>query len=82
MSQKVTVFSSPACPYCVQVKEFLKESKVEFDVVDLGKEPDKAQQLVEKTGQMGVPVTIIDNDGKEEIVVGFNQEQLKQILKI
>ena len=82
MSQKITVFSSPACPYCIQVKEFLKENKVEFDLVDLGKEPDKAQQLVEKTGQMGVPVTIIEENGKEEILVGFNQEQLKQTLKL
>ncbi|MBW2987751.1 glutathione S-transferase N-terminal domain-containing protein [Candidatus Woesearchaeota archaeon] len=74
--KKVIVYSTPTCPFCVHAKEFLKENNVEFEDIDVSKDQAKAKEMVEKSGQMGVPV--IDIDG--EIIVGFNKEKIKEAL--
>ncbi len=73
---KVTVYSTPTCPHCKHAKDFLKEKNVEFEDVDVSADRDKAKEMVEKSGQMGVPV--IDVDGK--IVVGFDQAKLEEMI--
>ena len=78
MNKNVMVYSTPACPYCVKVKQFLKDSNVSFEDIDVSKDPSKAEEMITKSGQMGVPV--IDIDGN--IVVGFNQAKIKQALGI
>ena len=75
---KVTVYSSDHCPWCDKVKDFLKENNIEFEAKDVGKDAAAREEMIEKTGQMGVPVTIIDR----EAVVGFNIPLLKHHLKI
>ncbi len=75
---KVTVYGTPTCPWCDKVKDFLKENKVEFEYVDVGADQEKAKEMVEKSGQMGVPV--IDVDGT--MVVGFDVDKLKELLKL
>lgn len=78
----VTIYSTPTCGYCTMAKEFLKEKGVEFKEVDVSVNQEEAQKIVEKTGQMGVPVIIIEKDGEEEVLVGFDQAQLSQLLNI
>lgn len=75
--EKVKVYSTETCPYCVMVKEFLKEKKVEFEDIDVNSDREKAQEMVEKSGQMGVPV--IDIDG--EMIVGFDKPKIEETLK-
>lgn len=75
---KIKVYSSPACPYCVALKEFLKEHKIEFEEVDVTQSQEAVKVLVERTGQMGVPVAEIDG----EIVIGFDREKISQLLNI
>lgn len=75
---KVKVWSSKTCPYCTQEKDFLKEHKIEFEDIDVSANQEAANEMVEKSGQMGVPVTDIDG----EIVVGFDKEKLKKLLDI
>ena len=75
---KVTVFSTISCPWCRRVKEFLKANKIVFTNVDVGSDQKAAKEMVKKSGQTGVPV--IDIDGK--IVVGFDEEKLRSLLKI
>ena len=75
---KVTVFSTISCPWCRRVKEFLKANKISFTNVDVGSDQKAAKEMVKKSGQTGVPV--IDIDGK--IVVGFDEEKLRSLLKI
>ena len=75
---KVTVFSTISCPWCRRVKEFLKVNKIVFTNVDVGSDQKAAKEMVKKSGQTGVPV--IDIDGK--IVVGFDEEKLRSLLKI
>lgn len=75
---KVIVYSTPTCPYCHSAKDFLKENKIAFEDVDVSKNQDRAQEMIEKSGQMGVPV--IDINGT--IIVGYDKEAMKKALKI
>lgn len=74
----VRVFSTPSCPYCVALKGFLKEHNIVFEDIDVSKDETAQKEMIEKSGQYGVPV--IDVNG--EIIVGFNQERINQLLKI
>ncbi len=75
---KVIVYSTPTCPYCHAAKEFLKENKIAFEDVDVSKNQDRAQEMIEKSGQMGVPV--LDINGT--IIVGYDREAIKKALKL
>ena len=74
----IKVYSSSVCPYCVTLKEFLKERGVEFEEIDVSQDEKAMKEMVEKTGQMGVPVIEIDG----EIVVGFDREKIIKFLKL
>lgn len=75
---KVIVYSAPNCPWCERTKEFLKEHKINFKDINVAEDEKAALEMVQKSGQMGVPV--IDIDGK--IIVGFNEALLRKFLKI
>ncbi|UZE93925.1 MAG: glutathione S-transferase N-terminal domain-containing protein [Candidatus Pacearchaeota archaeon] len=75
---KVKVYSTPICPWCGKLKDWLKEKNIEFEEIDVSIDLDSAKKMVEKTGQMGVPVTEIDG----RFIVGFDINKLKQLLKI
>jgi glutaredoxin 3 len=74
----VKVFSTPVCPYCHTLKEFLKSKSVVFEDIDVSKDPKLVDYLVEKSGQMGVPVVEIDG----QMIVGFDREKICGLLKI
>lgn len=76
MAKNVKVYSTPTCPYCHKVKEFLKENNIQFEDVDVSSNQAAAQEMISKSGQMGVPV--LDIDG--QIVVGFDKARIKQLL--
>ena len=75
---KVTVYSTPTCPWCVKTKEFLHENSIKFEDINVAADSKAAQEMIQKSGQMGVPVTDIDG----EIIVGFDKNRLKQVLKL
>ena len=80
---QVTIYSTPTCTYCHMAKEYFKDNNVEFTEVDVAADQSKAEEMVEKSGQMGVPVIIIKgDDGKEEVLVGFDKDKLAQLLGI
>ena len=74
----VTVYSTSTCPWCHRAMDFLNEHSVKFTEVNVQEHPERAEEVVTKSGQMGVPV--IDVDGK--IIVGFNEKALRQALNI
>lgn len=74
---KVTVYSTPTCPYCKLTKEFLKEKGIPFNDIDVSADPAAANEMVKKSGQMGVPV--IDIDGA--VIVGWNKGALEEVLQ-
>ncbi len=78
MAKKITVYGTPTCPYCQQLKSYLKEKNIDFEDFDVSRDQEKLAQMRDKSGQMGVPV--IDIEG--EIITGFDREKLNQILGI
>lgn len=70
--KKVTVYSTPTCPYCTMVKTFLKEQKIDFEDVDVSRDRQKAIEMVRKSGQSGVPVTEVNG----RMVVGFRPDAI------
>lgn len=75
---KIKVYSTNSCPYCFTLKEFLKENNIKFEEVDVFENKEAAKEMIEKSGQMGVPVVEIDG----EIVVGFDKEKISELLGI
>jgi glutaredoxin 3 len=74
----VKVYSTPTCPYCHLAKQFLKENNIEFEDIDVSASQQAAQEMIDKSHQMGVPVLDIDGN----IVVGFDKTKIKQLLKL
>lgn len=73
----VLVYTTPTCSYCRMVKDWLKARNVRFDEYNVARDPMKAEEMVRKSGQMGVPVTDING----RIIIGFNTAELERALK-
>ncbi len=74
----IKIYSTQSCPYCVTLKEYLKANNVEFEDIDVSFDENLQQEMIDKSGQMGVPVADIDG----QIVVGFDREKISQLLNI
>lgn len=74
----VKVYSTPTCPYCHLAKQFLKENNIEFEDLDVSANQRAAQEMIDKSHQMGVPV--LDING--EVVVGFDKNRIKSLLNL
>jgi len=75
---EVKIYSTQICPWCVKAKEFLKQNKIKFEDKDVSADDKARNEMIKKTGQMGVPV--IDING--EIIIGFDVERIKEALKL
>lgn len=74
----ITVYSTPTCPYCVMAKDYLKSKNFMYTDVDVVADSKKAEEMIQKSGQMGVPV--IDIDGT--IITGFDKAKINAALGI
>jgi len=72
----VVVYTTPTCPYCHQVKQFLEQRGVKFTEHDVSIDRAAATEMIQKTGQRGVPVITID----DQVIVGFDRARLEQLL--
>jgi glutaredoxin 3 len=75
---RVKVYSTPTCPYCAMTKDFLNKHGVDFEDIDVASDQKAATYIIEKSGQMAVPIIEIDG----EIIVGFDKEAISKALKI
>ena len=73
----VTIYSTPSCGYCNVAKKYFKEHSIKFTDYNVMIDTSKAQEMINKSGQRGVPV--IDINGK--IIIGFNQSEIEKSLK-
>ncbi|MBI2044256.1 glutathione S-transferase N-terminal domain-containing protein [Candidatus Pacearchaeota archaeon] len=74
----IIVYTTKDCPWCKMAKEFLKSNNISYKEMDVGKNEKAAQEMVRKSGHMGVPV--IDVNGN--IIIGFDEEKLRKTLKL
>jgi len=74
---EVVVYSTPNCPWCKKAKEYLTQKGIAYREYNVADDRDKAKEMIEKSGQMGVPVITIDS----EIIIGFNQAKIDSLLK-
>ncbi|MFH1889964.1 MAG: glutaredoxin domain-containing protein [Candidatus Kuenenbacteria bacterium] len=80
---KIKIYSTPVCSYCHLLKDHLKKHNIEFEDIDVSKDQEAGQEMVSKSGQMGVPVSVIlADDGKEEVIVGFDKAKINKLLNI
>jgi len=75
---KVKIYSTPTCQFCKRAKEFFKKHNVEYEDVNVAENEKSRDEMVEKSGQMGVPVIEIG----DKIIVGFDEQELKKALKV
>lgn len=75
---KVIVFSTPTCSFCNQAKHYFREKNIRFTDVDVSKDQSAARDMMRRTGQMGVPVILINN----KAIVGFDRSKINQMLNI
>ena len=74
----VVIYSTPTCPWCTKVKDYLESKDIDFTDYDVTQDREKAVEMVNKSGQQGVPVLDIAGD----IIVGFNQAKIDELLDL
>ena len=74
----VVIYGTPVCHFCHAAKDFFKENDVAFTDHDVAADADKRQEMIDLTGQMGVPVIKIG----EDIIIGFDESKIKELLKL
>jgi glutaredoxin-like YruB-family protein len=74
----VKIYSTPTCPWCRKTKEFFKENNIDYEDIDVSSNKDAQKEMIDKSGQMGVPV--VDIDGT--IIAGYDVDKLKKALNI
>ena len=74
--KKVVIYSTPTCPYCKRAKDYLSQKGISYTDINVAEDREKAKEMIDKSGQMAVPVITINN----EVVVGFNQGLLDKLL--
>ena len=76
--KNVTIYSTPSCHFCQMAKAFFKENSIAYTEHDVASDVEKRKEMVEKSGQMGVPVILIDDN----LIVGFDKPKIAQLLNM
>ena len=74
----VTIYSTPVCHFCHAAKDFFKENNVDYSEYDVAADLEKRTEMIDMTGQMGVPVIRINDD----VIIGFDEPKLKELLAL
>lgn len=77
-TKNVVIYSTPTCHFCQMAKEFLAENNIPYTDYNVAEDAEKRQEMIEKSGQMGVPVIYID----DEMMIGFDKDKLSDLLGI
>jgi glutaredoxin 3 len=78
-TKKVEIYSTPSCHFCHMAKEYFKENNVAFTDYNVASDTTKRQEMLEKSGQLGVPVIVI---GDQDLVIGFDRKTLAKLLSL
>ena len=77
-TKKVAIYTTPTCTYCKAAKELFKEHNVKYDEYDVAADIEKRKEMIDKSGQLGVPVITVDDD----VMVGYDHDTLLEALGI
>ena len=81
--QKISIYSTATCGYCKMLKSYLQSKNIAYEEKMADEDPNLARELYEKSGQLGVPFTIIETaEGKEEKILGFDRPRIDEVLNI
>ncbi len=75
--KKVTLYTTPSCQYCEQAKEYMKEHDIDYKYYDVSENTDRRKEMIEKSGQMGVPVIELG----EEMMIGFDEKRFEKMVE-
>ena len=78
MDKTITIYSTPTCHFCQMTKDFLKEKGIAYTDFDVAHDLEKRQEMIQKSGQMGVPVIFIG----DEMIIGFDKERIASTLGV
>lgn len=78
MQKTVSIYSTPTCHFCQMAKEFFKEKGITYQEYNVASDNDRRAEMIDITGQMGVPVIRIEND----VIIGFNKPKVAELLGI
>ena len=78
MDKKITIYSTPTCHFCQMTKDFLKEKGIGYTEYNVASDLEKRQEMIQKSGQMGVPVIFVG----DELIIGFDKERLVSSLGV
>ncbi len=78
MTKQVTIYSTPTCHFCHAAKAFFDENKVSYEDINVASDLEKRKEMIDMTGQMGVPVIRVEDD----VIVGFDERKLRELLEI
>jgi len=79
--KQVTIYTTPTCGFCAMTKRYLAENNVTYTEKDVSKDVNAAQEMIQRSGQMGVPVIVVsDGAGEETLIVGFDRPRLASVL--
>ncbi|OHB05299.1 MAG: NrdH-redoxin, partial [Candidatus Zambryskibacteria bacterium RIFCSPLOWO2_01_FULL_45_43] len=76
---KVEIYSTASCHFCHMAKEFFKANNIPFTDYNVGTDMEKRREMIDKSGQMGVPVIVIDD---KDVIIGFDQQRLADTLGV
>lgn len=76
----VEVFTTPTCPYCVKLKNWLDSEGIEYTEHNVAQDKEKAMEMIRKTGQQGVPQTFVSDGEETQAIIGFQPDAVKQAL--
>ena len=80
---KITIYTTTTCPFCKMQKEYLKSKNIDFLEILVDENPEEAQKMIELSGQLGVPFTVITkDDGSVDKILGFDKVRLDSVLGI
>ncbi|VVB77778.1 Glutaredoxin [uncultured archaeon] len=76
MTKKIKIYTLPWCPHCNSLKEYLKKNKHEFENINVEEDDEAAEDIIERTGQDGFPIIVID----DEVIIGFDANKIEELL--
>lgn len=83
MNKDITIYSTATCGFCKMLKSYLSDKGIEYTVKMADEDQAIAKELYDKSGQLGVPFTVItDSEGKEELILGFDRQKIDAALNI